>query len=68
MYLSSLLNSICNTDYLYLAIWLSRFKCGLGDIVNGVKNLDESMFEKDQLKGLIPLLPTSEDVCVRVVV
>jgi survival motor neuron protein len=44
-----------------LSIWLSRFKCGLGDIVNGVKNLDESMFEKDQLKGLIPLLPTSED-------
>lgn len=44
-----------------LSIWLSRFKCSLADIINGIKNLDESMFEKDQLKGLIPLLPSKED-------
>eukprot|EP00026_Physarum_polycephalum_P007846 Phypoly_transcript_07915.p1 GENE.Phypoly_transcript_07915~~Phypoly_transcript_07915.p1 ORF type:complete len:486 (+),score=132.87 Phypoly_transcript_07915:33-1460(+) len=44
-----------------LSIWLSRFKCSLADIVNGIKKLDETMFEKDQLKGLIPLLPTKED-------
>jgi hypothetical protein len=31
--------------------------------VTGIKNLDETMFEKDQLKGLVPLLPTKEDVC-----
>ena len=34
--------------------------------MNGIKNLDETMFEKDQLKGLIPLLPSKEDVRMRV--
>lgn len=45
-----------------LSIWLSRFKCSLQGVVDGIRNLDESMFEKDQLKALIPLLPSKEDV------
>jgi len=44
-----------------LSIWLSRFKCGMAGVCEGILNLDETLFDMDQLKALIPLLPTKED-------
>eukprot|EP01112_Ceratiomyxa_fruticulosa_P001576 TRINITY_DN11759_c0_g1_i1.p1 TRINITY_DN11759_c0_g1~~TRINITY_DN11759_c0_g1_i1.p1 ORF type:complete len:431 (+),score=138.76 TRINITY_DN11759_c0_g1_i1:114-1406(+) len=45
-----------------LSILLSRFKQSLPELVEGLRNINESMFERDIIKQFIALQPSKEDL------